>query len=540
MRSQHNLLVLTGLLITQAVLAGHLCTAGESDTSTFVNPSVVDLGAVKRVKINLEVNSSCILTAKNQIPKALSNNPTVVKLVPVTPTKMQVAALQPGATTISFWHENGEMRTVDVIVTAESGQLKSFLDRLYPKTKIEVVPLNSSVVLRGFVDDPRTVNEIRQIAEDFYPKVISQLTVRDQTSVVDQPAGDPRNSIEDDDKAAAGSLRRHSLEHEIRSLREEVGALRREIGQLTDVIKNAQAAKPGTRTSGLPVLPRSSSTSLARPPLTSSQRVGWPVPHTVTPHPTATRVEGKRASRVSFERPVQVMMEARIFELQEAADKAALDKADRSGESAREAAALVRAVLAGHLPEAKAVSAQLIEGNLVGAIDADEKRLSEWTEQLIAHDLAKVVSRPTLVTLNGQTATIQKGGEFPIMIPQQRGTVSVEYRQFGTRIEMIPKVVDDQRIQLHVRPQFSELDADQGVSVSGHTIPRLNTVQVQTAVELKKGQSLLIGGLPLGKKRHMIIVTPQVVSDADLATKPTRPQASSTAPSTPRPTAARR
>ena len=122
MKNRHNLLVLTCLLITQAVLAGHLCTAGEKDDDTAItNPSVLNLSQLKEAKINLDVNSSCILTTEHEIPKALASNPKVINLVPISPTKLQLAALSPGVTTVNLWNKDGDMKTAHVVVTGSGG-----------------------------------------------------------------------------------------------------------------------------------------------------------------------------------------------------------------------------------------------------------------------------------------------------------------------------------------------------------------------------------------------------------------------------------
>ncbi len=515
MKNRHNLLVLTCLLITQAVLAGHLCTAGEKDDDTAItNPSVLNLSQLKEAKINLDVNSSCILTTEHEIPKALASNPKVINLVPISPTKLQLAALSPGVTTVNLWNKDGDMKTAHVVVTGSGGRLASLLDRLYPDTKIQVVPLASSVLLRGNVEEARTVGEIRQIAEDFYPKVINQLTVSGKADTYQRLNQYPSSSH--DREVLVTSQPKPELKDEIRALRREVGQLRREIGQLTAAIKAAHDSTPNDRKRPVPPR-RSSSRTGENPEIRSEDRVGWPVPHRVRPAPALPRVGS--IDRDKFSRPTRVMMEARIFEFDENIVNKSLDKAQRAGKVGREVAEIVRAVVKGQLPAGKGV--QMIEGNLVGALDADDKRLAEWTDELTKHDLATVISQPTVVTLSGQVATIHKGGEFPIVVPQALGQVAVEYRQFGTRIEMIPKVVDDQRIRLHVTPNFSGLDTENTVSVNGHTIPSLKTVQIQTAMELNKGQSLIIGGLALGEKRHMIIITPEVVSDLDVATRPT-------------------
>ena len=50
-------------------------------------------------------------------------------------------------------------------------------------------------------------------------------------------------------------------------------------------------------------------------------------------------------------------------------------------------------------------------------------------------------------------------------------------------------------IRLHVRPEVSSLDFNNGVTISGFRIPALTTRRAETDVELRDGQSFAIAGL---------------------------------------------
>jgi pilus assembly protein CpaC len=90
---------------------------------------------------------------------------------------------------------------------------------------------------------------------------------------------------------------------------------------------------------------------------------------------------------------------------------------------------------------------------------------------------------------------MQSGGEFPILVPQSLGTVSVQYRQFGTQVDFVPIVLGDGMIHLEVRPRVSEIDDSRSVIINGTSVPGLRVRQVDTAVEMRPGQTLAIAGL---------------------------------------------
>jgi pilus assembly protein CpaC len=71
------------------------------------------------------------------------------------------------------------------------------------------------------------------------------------------------------------------------------------------------------------------------------------------------------------------------------------------------------------------------------------------------------------------------------------GTVSIEYKQFGTRVDFVPIVLGNGNIRLEVRPAVTERDDAAGVN----GVPAIRTRWVDTAAEMKAGQTLALAGL---------------------------------------------
>lgn len=118
-----------------------------------------------------------------------------------------------------------------------------------------------------------------------------------------------------------------------------------------------------------------------------------------------------------------------------------------------------------------------------------------FLEALKQNNLVKVLAEPTLVAQSGRAASFSSGGEFPILVPQSLGTVSIQFRQFGTRVDFVPIVLGNGRVRLEVRPQVSEIDPTRSVSINGTTVPGLRSRWVDTAVEMNAGQTLALAGL---------------------------------------------
>ncbi len=110
-------------------------------------------------------------------------------------------------------------------------------------------------------------------------------------------------------------------------------------------------------------------------------------------------------------------------------------------------------------------------------------------------DLVKVMADPTLVAIDGRPASFNSGGEFPILVPSGLGTVGIDFREYGTRLDFVAKVRGDGRIWLEVRPTISEIDPSRSVTINGTTVPGLRSRFVDTAVELRAGQTLALAGL---------------------------------------------
>lgn len=122
-----------------------------------------------------------------------------------------------------------------------------------------------------------------------------------------------------------------------------------------------------------------------------------------------------------------------------------------------------------------------------------------YIKALAAKQLAQILAEPNLLTLSGHPASFLAGGEFPFPTLQGGGNgvgqVTIQFREFGIRLNFRPTVTPRGTIRLMVNPEVSSLDPANGLTVSGFTVPGLDTRKVQTDVELQNGQSLVIAGL---------------------------------------------
>ena len=118
-----------------------------------------------------------------------------------------------------------------------------------------------------------------------------------------------------------------------------------------------------------------------------------------------------------------------------------------------------------------------------------------FLEALQRNNLAKILADPTITAISGRPAHFNVGGELPIIIPSGIGQTTVEYKKFGTQVDFLPIVLGNGNIRLEVRPRVSELDDTRSVNVGAFSVPALKVREVDTAVELKAGQTLALAGL---------------------------------------------
>jgi pilus assembly protein CpaC len=110
--------------------------------------------------------------------------------------------------------------------------------------------------------------------------------------------------------------------------------------------------------------------------------------------------------------------------------------------------------------------------------------------------VARSLAEPNLVALSGDTASFLAGGEYPIPISGSLGTVSVTYKKYGVGLAFTPTVLSRGLINMKIEPEVSQLDTTHMVSIgNGINVPSLVVRRASTTVELRDGQSFMIGGL---------------------------------------------
>jgi pilus assembly protein CpaC len=109
--------------------------------------------------------------------------------------------------------------------------------------------------------------------------------------------------------------------------------------------------------------------------------------------------------------------------------------------------------------------------------------------------VARSLAEPNLVALSGDTASFLAGGEYPVPVPGTLGQVTIDYKRYGVGLAFTPTVLSGGLINMKIEPEVSQLDFSHMVTIAGLSVPPLIVRRASTTVELRDGQSFVIGGL---------------------------------------------
>jgi pilus assembly protein CpaC len=121
-------------------------------------------------------------------------------------------------------------------------------------------------------------------------------------------------------------------------------------------------------------------------------------------------------------------------------------------------------------------------------------------EALESKGVVETLAEPNVMAVNGKEASFLAGGEFPFPMAQASGAgssaaITIEFKEYGIRLNFIPTITPRGTIRLQVAPEVSALDFAHAVEISGFEVPAITSRKVKTEVELRDGQSFVIGGL---------------------------------------------
>ncbi|MGM0410777.1 MAG: secretin N-terminal domain-containing protein [Bacillota bacterium] len=117
----------------------------------------------------------------------------------------------------------------------------------------------------------------------------------------------------------------------------------------------------------------------------------------------------------------------------------------------------------------------------------------EWSgvfDYLNRNSKSETLANPHLITLNGKEGRLLIGDRIPVKTSEGEGEESINYIEAGINLSFEPWISQDDIIRLEVQPEVSSLGEEK---YEGY--PVIQTREVETTLNLKNGETFVIGGL---------------------------------------------
>ena len=124
-------------------------------------------------------------------------------------------------------------------------------------------------------------------------------------------------------------------------------------------------------------------------------------------------------------------------------------------------------------------------------------------QALITKNKAKMLSRPSIMTMSGESAAIQVGGEIPYVVRGTDGVYTTNFKNYGIILKFKPVVDKDKKIVSSIHAEVSNMS---GETVDGQ--PILTSRGADAVVTMTSGSTLVIGGLMDSSEQKNVVKIP--------------------------------
>ena len=438
-------LVCVGLTMTAAAVVPARAVDTQHRSLLRIGPGEVP--ATRTVRLGL--NKSMIIELPREVSDVMVSNPKKIDAVLQTATRAYLIGNEVGEANIFLMDRNGnQIATLEVSVERDLSALGPLLGELIPGSNIKVQAFNENVVLTGTVTSPIDATRAGEIANSFVGKGLPQGASMTQGSSFAEGGGPQMGSSTTTSGPTEGGKVINMITVEGREqvlLKVSVVEMERNIVKQFGVDLNALVNSGSFAFAALSNLPFPINTAgggLLAPFLNASGSPTsfLPVPGLPNSPPGLPALDPAVGNTSGF-------------------------------------------------------GTQWTSG---------QSRVQSVLRALEQNGLLHTLAEPNLTAISGETANFLAGGEFPIPVAQQLGTISVEFKKFGIGLAFTPVVMSEGRISLKVSTEVSELSNQGAVILSNISIPALKVRRAETMVELPSGGSLVMAGLLSDQSKQAI------------------------------------
>jgi pilus assembly protein CpaC len=403
----------------------------------FVSMQVVGAQPQVTPTISVTVNKSMVFRLADKAKRVSVSQPLVADVIVVAPSQLLINGKAVGTTSLVVFSEKGDVSNFDLIVTPDIAALRSQLRVVLPNEKIEVSTSGPAIVLKGEVSNEVVYDKVLEIALTHLPPKPPAAVAPSSTTNVTVGRASQRAAIPTSGVGFAGGGQL-AFNEEISISDVDRWGDKRKTDGIIDLLVIREI-----RQIELDVI-------VAEIAMGKLREIGFDF-LVNTKNVSSSRFLGSQSG-----------FPTRLFQEIERAD------ANSPG--------------------------RLIFGDATSGILNWATRggfaLSTLYRMIQNKDVTEILAQPRLVMKNGRSGGFLAGGEFPVVASSSE-RFDVEFKPFGVRLDFVPTITWSDRIDLRVFPEVSEID--QSVAVGG--IPGLKVRRTVNRVEMREGESLVIGGL---------------------------------------------
>ncbi len=131
-------------------------------------------------------------------------------------------------------------------------------------------------------------------------------------------------------------------------------------------------------------------------------------------------------------------------------------------------------------------------------------------DALITEGKSRILSAPRVATLDGNKASVLLGDKLPIFTITNVGgvsTVTVTFVDVGVKLDVTPRVNADGLITVAIKPEVSSL-VQIVTGPGGSQAPQVATRSADTVLQVKDGETIVLGGLISRTERETVVRVP--------------------------------
>jgi len=398
--------------------------------------------ALAAIPVEVTIGKETILTLKKASKRASLANPDIAGMTIISPTEIVLNGKRSGVTSLIIWDKEGSSSFFDVIVYKEriaeldrvrADALETKIKSIAPDTDIKVEMAGDTLVLTGTAKNRQVVDKIEKI---------SMLYATKGCDGISRSSSLPRNSEESKTEA--------------KELEQGQGYISVNVEQ-----QAMQQAQPKTE-EALCVL----------------NLVTIPEAQQVILEVKVAQIDKTKLKELG----ISYLIKDDNFEL--TAPGLFTSPTGTIGGSGTEVIPGIGGFNIGTTP------VQIAVAHFPSGIAAILKALQE-------KGFGKILAEPNLVVRSGEIGKFHVGQRIPIQTVTGVGsaaTVSITYEEVGIRLHFAPEVLETGVIRLKIDPAEVSSVA-RFITFQGIVAPEIDTRTVNTSVDLKEGESLILAGL---------------------------------------------